>query len=518
MKGQGTERTGSRRRNAFLVPAFRSVLLIFLGASALLVSPAESRRKGGYVPGAGGHGVRRSHGDWGGGGGGEGAPLEEFKYEAPSCRAHTASIADFGGVPDGVTSNTKAFQAAVDHLSQFSADGGGLLYVPAGRWLTGSFNLTSCFTLYLHRDAVILGSQDMNEWPLTDPLPSYGRGRDAPGGRYSSLIRGYKLTDVFITGDNGTIDGQGQMWWTKYRAKQLQYTRGYLVELMYSDQVVISNLTFVNSPSWNLHPVYSTNVIVKGVTILAPVDSPNTDGINPDSCSHVLIQDCYVVSGDDCVAIKSGWDQYGIAVGLPSEHIVVRRLTCISPTSAVIALGSEMSGGIRDVRAEDITAINSESAVRIKTAVGRGAYVRDVFVRGLSLHTMKWVFWMTGNYGSHPDNGYDPNAIPVIEGINYRDVVAENVTMAGQLEGIQGAPFTGICISNATIGVVKSKKPAWMCSQVEGVSSCVTPQPCQALQNQGGATPDDVQGCPFPEDTLPIEEVQLQMCSSCTRS
>lgn len=75
------------------------------------------------------------------------------------------------------------------------------------------------------------------------------------------------------------------------------------------------------------------------------------------------IEDCYIVSGDDCVAIKSGWDEYGISFGMPSQHITIRRLTCISPTSAVIALGSEMSGGIQDVRAEDITAINSESGV-----------------------------------------------------------------------------------------------------------------------------------------------------------
>lgn len=82
-----------------------------------------------------------------------------------------------------------------------------------------------------------------------------------------------------------------------------------------------------------------------------------------DSCSQVKIEDCYIVSGDDCVAIKSGWDEYGISFGMPSQHITIRRLTCISPTSAVIALGSEMSGGIQDVRAEDITAINSESGV-----------------------------------------------------------------------------------------------------------------------------------------------------------
>uniref|UniRef100_A0A804PTG6 Pectin lyase-like superfamily protein n=2 Tax=Zea mays TaxID=4577 RepID=A0A804PTG6_MAIZE len=151
-------------------------------------------------------------------------------YLAPACRAHTASVADFGGVGDGTTSNTAAFRSAVDHLSQYSGEGGGggMLYVPAGKWLTGPFNLTSHFTLYLHQDAVILGSQDVGEWPIVDPLPSYGRGRDKVGGRFASLIGGSNLTDVVITGSNGTIDGQGAMWWSKFHKNQLKYTRGYL--------------------------------------------------------------------------------------------------------------------------------------------------------------------------------------------------------------------------------------------------------------------------------------------------
>nr|ACL54166.1 unknown [Zea mays] len=296
-------------------------------------------------------------------------------YLAPACRAHTASVADFGGVGDGTTSNTAAFRSAVDHLSQYSGEGGGggMLYVPAGKWLTGPFNLTSHFTLYLHQDAVILGSQDVGEWPIVDPLPSYGRGRDKVGGRFASLIGGSNLTDVVITGSNGTIDGQGAMWWSKFHKNQLKYTRGYLIELMHSDTIYISNLTLLNSPAWNIHPVYSSNIVVQGITILAPTNSPNTDGINPDSCSHVRIEDCYIVSGDDCVAIKSGWDEYGISYGMPSQHIVIRRLTCVSPTSAVIALGSEMSGG--GVRAAPDDAHHHEAGVlddgRLQVPPGR---------------------------------------------------------------------------------------------------------------------------------------------------
>ncbi|RWW58422.1 hypothetical protein BHE74_00034717 [Ensete ventricosum] len=228
-----------------------------------------------------------------------------------------------------------------------------------------------------------------------------------------------------------------------------------------------------------------------------------------DSCSNVRIEDCYIVSGDDCVAIKSGWDEYGISYGMPSQHIVIRRLTCVSPTSAVIALGSEMSGGIRDVRAEDITALNSESGVRIKTAVGRGAYVKDVYVRRMNLNTMKWVFWMTGSYKSHPDDKYNPNAIPVVEGISYSEVVAYNVTMAARLEGIPSAPFTGICVSNVTVQLAKSMKTPWYCADVIGVSSGVTPAACALLADQGAAAAP----CPFPTDASPMDGFQLQQCT-----
>ncbi|KAK2395704.1 putative polygalacturonase [Trifolium repens] len=287
---------------------------------------------------------------------------------------HTAFLTDFGAVGDGKTSNTKAFEYAIRNLSQYANDGGALLVVPPGKWLTGSCNLTSHFTLFLQNHAVILGSQDESEWPSFPVLPSYGKGRDAPNGRFSSLIFGTNLTDVVITTFNGTIDGQGSYWWNKFHKDELKLTRPYLIEII--------------------------DIIIQGLNIIAPIDSPNTDGIDPDSCSNVKIEDCQIISGDDCVAIKSGWDNYGIQFGMPSQHIVIRRLKCISPDSAMIALGSEMSG----------------------------------------------------SYGSHPNPNFDPKALPNITGINYSNVIAENVTYSARLPNI-----TDICISNVTIHTVGKK-------------------------------------------------------------
>jgi len=194
---------------------------------------------------------------------------------------------------------------------------------------------------------------------------------------------------------------------------------------------------------------------------------------------------------------------------MPNKHLVIRRLTCISPDSATIALGSEMSGGIEDVRAEDVVALSTQSAIRIKTGIGRGGFVRDIFARRFVLKTMKYVFWMTGAYGSHPDPGWDPKALPAIGDINYRDFVADNVTYAARLDGIPGDTFKGICISNVTIDLTeKPKKLQWNCTNVEGVTSNVTPKACYQL-----AEKKEKFDCAFPEDKLPIESVPLKTCS-----
>lgn len=429
-----------------------------------------------------------------------------FEYSGiVKCRKNIALLTNYGGVGDGKTSNTKAFQSAIAHLSQLR--GGGVLIVQPGKWVTGSFNLTSHFTLYLQEGATILGSQDASEWPLIAPLPSYGRGRDAAGGRYQSLIWGTNLTDVVITGCNGTIDGQGSWWWEKFRKKQLQNTRPYLVELLYSDQILISNLTLQNSPSWHIHPTYCSNVIIQHIAISATVDSPNTDGINPDSCSDTKIQDCHIVSGDDCIAVKSGWDEYGIAFGMPSENIIIRRVTCISPYSALVALGSEMSGGIKNVWMEDLRAVHTESALRIKTAPGRGSFVKHIYVKGMELRTVKYGIWMTGAYGDHPDNYYDPKAIPVVNSINFANIKAYNVTMPGKLEGIAGYPFTGICLSNVGMQLAKQSKEPWNCTNVAGYANKVDPEPCSLLKTDGAPT-----SCPYPVEKPAIDSVLLKTC------
>ncbi|MCO5601985.1 hypothetical protein L7F22_056112 [Adiantum nelumboides] len=223
---------------------------------------------------------------------------------------------------------------------------------------------------------------DMSDWPIIDPLPSYERGRERP-------------------------------WRATYHY--------FLLHL------VLSSVHCLETSGAFL----SSQVIVKDVSIFAPSSSPNTDGIDPgigrvffyisalveykrtqlsgdvldeavcvtDSSTNVCVEDCYISNGDDLVALKSGWDEYGIAYGRPSAwHIVIRRVTGSTPFSG-IAIGSEMSGGIRDVVIEDVHLFNMGTGIRIKTAPGRGGYVSNITITGVTMENVQKAIDVTANAG-----------------------------------------------------------------------------------------------------------------------
>lgn len=400
-------------------------------------------------------------------------------------RNDVISIKDFGGVGDGKTLNTKAFRAAIYRIEHLRRRGGTLLYVPPGVYLTESFNLTSHMTLYLSKDAVIRATQDTGSWPLIAPLPSYGRGRELPGGRYMSFIHADGVHDVIITGENGTIDGQGEVWWNMWRQRTLQFTRPNLIELINSRNIIISNVIFKDSPFWNIHPVYCRNVVVQFVTILAPHDSPNTDGIDPDSSSNVCIEDSYISTGDDLVAVKSGWDEYGIAYGRPSSGITIRRITGSSPFAG-IAVGSETSGGVQNVFAEHINLYNMGVGIHLKTNIGRGGVIRNITVSNVYMEKARTGIKIAGDVGDHPDDNFNPNALPVVKGVVIRDVWGLDVLQPGSIIGLKNSPFTGICLSKINLhGKIKPGTAPWKCSDVSGAAVGVSPWPCSELTSPG---------------------------------
>lgn len=153
-----------------------------------------------------------------------------------------------------------------------------------------------------------------------------------------------------------------------------------------------------------------------------------------------------------------------------------------------------MSGGVSEVHAEKIHLYNSTTGIRIKTSPGRGGYVRNIFVSNMSLANVDVAIRFTSHYGEHPDESYDPNALPVIQKITLKDVIGYNITHAGQLEGLQGDNFVDICLSNITLNIVTSAvENPWNCSYIQGYSDSVSPDICQPLEER--IYPDHYSDC-----------------------
>ncbi|CAL9023982.1 unnamed protein product [Prunus brigantina] len=395
-------------------------------------------------------------------------------------RPHSVSLLEFGAVGDGKTLNTVAFQNAIFYVKSFADKGGAQLYVPPGSWLTGSFNLTSHLTLFLEAGAIILGSQDYAHWDIVKPLPSYGRGT---GWRYRSLINGHNLSDVVITGDNGTIDGQGSVWWEQFSSHALNYSRPHLVEFTRCDNVTISNLTLLNSPAWNIHPAYCRYVQVLNITVHASPASPYTSGIVPDSSENVCIENCNISMGHDAIVLKSGWDEYGIAYGKPTKNVHIRGVNLQSSLGAGLAFGSEMSGGISNILVEQLHLRNSFIGIALKTTRGRGGYMKDIIISNVEMENIHLAMEATGQSGSHPDEKFDPDKLPFVKGVTFENMVGTNITFAGNFSGLDKSPFTSICLSNISFSITWNSSTSWFCSNVMGFSKEVSPKPCSNLQD-----------------------------------
>ncbi|KAG0530838.1 hypothetical protein BDA96_05G221600 [Sorghum bicolor] len=409
----------------------------------------------------------------------------ELRDQAPpGSRPHSVTITEFGAVGDGRTLNTVPFQNAVFYVRSFADKGGAQLYVPRGRWLTGSFNLTSHLTIYLEQGAVIVGAKDSSQWPIVEPLPSYGQGTDLPGPRHRSLINGYNLTDVVITGNNGVIDGQGLVWWQWLLSHELNHSRPHLLEFLYSEDIVISNLTFLNSPAWSIHPVYCSNVKVHNVTIETSLDAPLTDGIVPDSCSNLCIEDSTISVSHEAISLKSGWDKYGISFGRPTSDIHISRVDLLSSSGAALAFGSEMSGGISDIHVNHLRIHDSYKGISFKTSPGRGGYIEEVIISEVQMENVHVGIEFTGNCSTHPDDSFDLSDLPTIDQVTMKNMVGTNISVAGVLSGIDNAPFTAICLSNLNFSMAADTgSSSWSCSNVSGYSEAVFPEPCTELRD-----------------------------------
>jgi polygalacturonase len=299
------------------------------------------------------------------------------------------NVVDFGAARDGRALATDALQAAIDVAAQH---GGGTVYLPAGNYVTGSLFLRSRITLHLDAGATLLGSENPSDYPMI-----HSRWEGVERETYAPLITGDHLHQIAIVG-RGTIDGRGERWWKMHKDKTLRYPRPRLISFSDCTNVLIEGITATRSPSWTIHPVRCENVTVHQVSVANPADSPNTDGINPDSCRHVHIANCHIDVGDDCIAIKAGTEAEAADKRAPCEDITITNCTMVHGHGGVV-IGSEMSGGVRNVVIANCVFTQTDRGIRMKSRRGRGGTVEDVRVTNVVMRDVLCPFTINMFYG-----------------------------------------------------------------------------------------------------------------------
>jgi polygalacturonase len=396
------------------------------------------------------------------------------RIRPPSFPSRSFSITDFGAVGDGRTDCTASFTAAI---SQCAASGGGRVVVPAGRFLSGAIHLRSNVNLHVTEGAIILFSTDARKF-----LPAVlTRFEGVEVMNYSPLIYAIDCENVAVSG-SGTLDGQANSsnWWrwkgnpdfgwkkgeprqNEAREKlfamaeqgvapaQRQFGEGgflrpSFIETYRCRNVLIENVRITNSPMWEIHPVLSTNVTVRGVHISS--HGPNNDGCNPESSRDVLIDRCFFDTGDDCIAIKSGRNADGRRLAVPSENIIVRNCEMRDGHGGV-TIGSEISGGVRNVFAEScrMDSPNLDRALRFKNNAARGGVLEHVYMRNVTVgQVADAVLQIDYLYEEGPNGAFTP----IVRDVEMRNVTSSRSQYALYLRGIERGEIANVRIIDCT--------------------------------------------------------------------
>jgi len=344
----------------------------------------------------------------------------------PKFKKDTVNILKFGALPDGNTLNTKNITAAIDAMAK---KGGGVVLVPAGLWLTGPLVLKSNINLSLANGATLLFTDDQNEYPLVK-----GNWEGLPQMRSQSPISASNASNIAITG-KGIIDGNGDGWravkkdkltesqWknllstggvlsddkkTHYPSESFKrgammpsnpgmispdkdlafyenikgFLRPNLLVLTNCKKILLEGVTFQNSPAWCLHPLQCENLTLRNVSVKNPWYAQNGDGIDVESCKNVLIENSVFDVGDDALCMKSGRDAEGRKRGMPTENVVITGCTVYAAHGGFV-IGSEMSGGARNIYVSNCTFIGTDIGLRFKTTRGRGGVVENIFINNI---------------------------------------------------------------------------------------------------------------------------------------
>lgn len=356
-------------------------------------------------------------------------PFEMERVPRPMIPGNEVSILDFGGVGDGITLNTEAFAKAIEALDKM---GGGKLVVPQGVWFTGPIVFVNNLELHLEENAILLFSNNTQDYPLQQVT---FEGLDT--WRCQSPLTARNLENVAITG-KGIIDGNGDAWraikrgklapdswrkkvasggilsedgntwypsesykfgattgadqnvstWAKTKEdfeKMHDFLRPVMIQIHYCKNVLLEGVTFQNSPAWNIHPAMCENLTVNDIWVRCPWYAQNGDGIDIESCKNVILTNSSFDVGDDGICIKSGKDEAGRRRGIPCENIIVDNCVVFHGHGGFV-VGSEMSGGVKNVKVSNCKFSGTDVGLRFKSTRGRGGVVENIYIDHVAMN------------------------------------------------------------------------------------------------------------------------------------
>ncbi|HEY5590503.1 MAG TPA: glycoside hydrolase family 28 protein [Paludibacter sp.] len=442
-------------------------------------------------------------------------PMEKIKV--PVFKNNSISVVDYGGVGDGSTLNTDAFRKAIDALSKI---GGGKLIVPAGVWFTGPIELKSNTNLHLEKGALILFSPDFDLYPLVNTIFEGWETR-----RCQSPISARNVENIAITGE-GSINGSGEAWrplkkskvtetyWKKVvksggvlkdpnywfptlkslkgeSMSEMNVPRGNLSEAQWLEikdflrpvminfieckNVLLQDVLFENSPSWNIHPLMCTNVIIDNIFARNPAYAQNGDGIDVESCKNVLIVNSTFDVGDDAICIKSGKDEEGRQRARPTENVIVDNCKVFQAHGGFV-VGSEMSGGVRNISVRNCQFLGTDVGLRFKSNRGRGGiveniYISDIYMFNIATDSFLFDLYYGGKSASESleegDQTTKENITPpvTLETPSFRNIFVKNIVSRNARRAMffNGLPEMNISNINVENAFISSQYGALLC-------------------------------------------------------
>jgi polygalacturonase len=439
-------------------------------------------------------------------------PFKMEVVQEPVFPSFKVNIKDYGAVNDGVTSNTKAFAAAIDEVVK---NGGGTVVIPEGFWLTGPIVLKSKVHLYAAKGALVRFTSDYNEYPM---IKTWYEGEST--WRAMSPVYADGAENIAITGE-GVFDGNGDAWrplkkfnilesrWRRYVAsggvvsddkstwyptqsaakgndksnpsgprseKDCEAIKGalrpVLVNLIKCKKILIDGVTFQNPPAWTLHPLLSENIIIRNIKVYNEEWQTNADAMDLESCRNAIIYNCTFDAGDDAICMKSGKDAEGRNRGVPTENVIVSHCSVYKGHGGFV-VGSEMSGGVRNIKVSHCTFMGTDNGLRFKSTRGRGGVVENIYISDINMVDIERDAILYDLYYAVRSNSDKQAPVPTADETTpqFKNIYMKNIVCKGADRAIlfQGLPEMNLENINLENAVIEANTGAF-CSDANNIT------------------------------------------------